>query len=136
MAFGYPRRLITEAFGEPHTVNDLGRTGATRECDPNSSGIYHMRGYSHGFGGVAPEITPIERVGQWQNCPHHRQRQSRRAPERRTARSSYSGVQKHRSGGSSFSRATLPDCPGIGGSLSVKVAIAPETTRFSPAKSI
>jgi len=54
-----------------------------------------------------PLITPIERVGQWQNCPHHRQRQSRRAPERRTARSSYSGVQKHRSGGSSFSRATL-----------------------------
>ena len=30
----------------------------------------------------------------------------------------------------------IGDCRGIGGSLSVKVAIALETTRFSPAKSM
>jgi hypothetical protein len=30
----------------------------------------------------------------------------------------------------------IGDCPGIGGSFYVKVAIALETTRFSPAKSI
>ena len=42
MPFGHPSRLVTEAFGEPDTVDDLGRTGASRECYADSSGINHM----------------------------------------------------------------------------------------------
>jgi hypothetical protein len=33
MPFGDPRRLITEAFGKLHTLYDLGRGGAARECN-------------------------------------------------------------------------------------------------------
>lgn len=41
MPFGDPRRLITEAFGELHTLYDLGRGGAARECNADFSGIHH-----------------------------------------------------------------------------------------------
>src|SRR5262249_52673381 len=54
MPFGYPRRLATEAFGELHTVDDLGRAGAPRERYADSSGICHMSRHSLGLDGFEP----------------------------------------------------------------------------------